>query len=64
VTITLPDADPTTAGQALGAWAVAHGTGFDVGAVGVTSRAWADHRWSEHSGTTLAGGTVTMSVGH
>lgn len=64
VTVTLPDADATTAGRALAAWAVAHGTGFDVGAVGVTTRSWSDHRWSDDSGTTLVGGTVTMTVGH
>lgn len=64
VTVTLPDADATTAGRALAAWAVAHGTGLDVGVVGVTTRSWADHRWSEDSGTTLGGGTVTVSVGH
>ncbi len=64
VTVTLPDADATTSGRALAAWAVAHGTGFDVGAVGVTTRSWSNHRWSEDSGTSLAGGTVTMAVGH
>ena len=46
VDIALPDTDPTAAGRALAAWAVAHGTGMQVSQVDVQDRQWADHEWT------------------
>ena len=63
VTVALPDADPATAGRALAAWGVAHGTGYDVGSVRLEDRAWSNHAWSDHDGSTLAAGTVMLTVG-
>jgi hypothetical protein len=46
VDVTVPTLDPTAAGRALAAWAVAHSTGMPITEVQVQDRRWADHEWS------------------
>jgi hypothetical protein len=46
---TVPGLDPTAAGRALAAWAVAHGTGLDVDQVGVQDQLWVDHSWESQT---------------
>lgn len=55
VTISLRGVSAAAAGRALAAWAVAHSAGFDVVAVAVDDRMWADHRWSAATAPAAAG---------
>jgi hypothetical protein len=63
VSAALPTSDATSAARALAAWAVAHGTGFDVVTVRAMGRTWTDHRWSVDAGAPPADTRVTITVG-
>lgn len=45
----VPGLEPTAAGRALAAWAVAHGTGLDVNEVSVQDQHWVDHSWESQT---------------
>jgi hypothetical protein len=61
VTISLRGVPAETAGRALAAWSVAHSAGFDVVAVGLGDRNWADHSWSA-AAVTYPPGRVAIST--
>jgi hypothetical protein len=63
ISAALPTSDATSAARALAAWAVAHGTGFDVVTVRALGRTWTDHRWSADGGAPPADTRVTVTVG-
>ena len=61
VTVTVPGVSVAQAGRALAAWAVAHGTGFDVTDVSVGAQEWTNHAWAD-AATTRPAGQVSITT--